>query len=188
MNTQEFVASWKQERENYLVSWFGDVQRGGKQLESMGLSDTQKEQMWQLLDTITTDIMYTLLLGLDGSAAIGNSEQQAFKIFDENGNLISDCGELESEAFEQFHGTHTDISDLQRRSLALLQKYCDDQSNHEVFSALVGAHGIAHCPHCGKSFHINSARSWNGKSRKYLPSATCLRYASTRPPPRCGAA
>ncbi|KWT68142.1 hypothetical protein APV28_3336 [Comamonas testosteroni] len=46
--------------------------------------------------------MYTLLLGLDGAASIGG-EQQTYTLHDEDGNLISDGGELEAAAWEAFH-------------------------------------------------------------------------------------
>jgi hypothetical protein len=50
-----------------------------------------------------TDSFYTILLGLDGSASIGDS-QESLKIYDENNNLISDGGNLEGYAYEYFHG------------------------------------------------------------------------------------
>ena len=42
------------------------------------------------------------LLGLDGENSIGNT-QHTYKIYDEEGNLISNCGELEASAYEYFH-------------------------------------------------------------------------------------
>lgn len=54
------------------------------------------------LDNTLTDVFYTLLLGLDGCAQIGG-EQQTFQIRDEARNLISQDGDLEAEAYEQFH-------------------------------------------------------------------------------------
>ena len=45
---------------------------------------------------------YPVLLGLDGESSIGNI-QQTYKIYDEEGSLISDCGELEASAYEYFH-------------------------------------------------------------------------------------
>ena len=164
MNAQEFVASWRDERDRYLVSLFaGSSGLAGKQLKEMGLSDSQIAQMWLLLDTITSDVMYMLLLGLDGSAAIGNSEQQTFKVHDEDGNLLSAGGDLEVEAYESFHAKSTDISALQERSLALLRDSRKDWNLHEVLAIQVGGDGIVRCPHCEKSFHISSARSWDGE-------------------------
>ncbi len=53
--------------------------------------------MWKLRGN-----RYTILLGLDGSASIGNA-QESFKIFDEDDNLISEGGDLEGIAHEYFH-------------------------------------------------------------------------------------
>ena len=53
--------------------------------------------------SIETDAFYTLLLGLDGAASIGDV-QQMYQIRDEKGNPILDSGDLEVEAWEQFHG------------------------------------------------------------------------------------
>ena len=47
-------------------------------------------------------MFYSILLGLDGEHSIGNI-QQTYKIYDEEGSLISDCGELEASAYEYFH-------------------------------------------------------------------------------------
>ena len=53
-----------------------------------------------MLNSILRDTFYTILLGLDGCAAIGNY-QQLYEIKDENGNLIS--GEIDGYAYEYFH-------------------------------------------------------------------------------------
>lgn len=45
---------------------------------------------------------YTILLWLDGEANICGI-QQPFKIYDEQGNLIAEDGDLELAAYESFH-------------------------------------------------------------------------------------
>jgi hypothetical protein len=79
----------------------GDVEVS-RDIQSMKLSPEQQLVMNLVVDKILTDTFYNLLLGLDGSASIGES-QEAYKILDEQGNLISDSGDLESEAYEHFH-------------------------------------------------------------------------------------
>ena len=61
-----------------------------------------EEQLKEVIDTLLTDVFYSVLLGLDGENSIGDT-QQIYKIYDEEGNLISDCGELEASAYEYFH-------------------------------------------------------------------------------------
>ena len=61
-----------------------------------------EEQLKEVIDTLLTDVFYSILLGLDGEHSIGDT-QHTYKIYDEEGNLISDCGELEASAYEYFH-------------------------------------------------------------------------------------
>lgn len=44
---------------------------------------------------------HNLLLGLDGEASLGNT-QITYKLYDENGNLLNECGELEAAAYRYF--------------------------------------------------------------------------------------
>ena len=105
MKAKEFVARWKAEKENLLSTYTKDSEdtHASAVIKSMDLSEEQKEKMREVIDTILTDTFYGLLLGLDGEAQIGGV-QETFKIHDSEGNLISECGELEAEAWEQFHG------------------------------------------------------------------------------------
>ena len=84
MTSDEFAKIFYIEKLNFLKSCF-------------------EEQLKEVIDTLLTDIFYSILLGLDGERSIGNI-QQTYKIYDEEGNLISDCGELEASAYEYFHG------------------------------------------------------------------------------------
>lgn len=101
MDAHEFVSCWKREKESYLSFVQSGEGLAGKQFAAIGLPPEQRAKLWAALDTALTDVFYTLLLGLDGSAQVGGT-QETFRIYDEAGNLISDCGELETEAYEQF--------------------------------------------------------------------------------------
>ena len=103
MKAQEFVAAWKREKED-LVARFTDPAGStlvAERIRSLDLSVAQREQVPAIIDAILTDVFYTLLLGLDGSASIGGI-QQAYKVYGEDGELISDCGDIEAEAAEAF--------------------------------------------------------------------------------------
>jgi hypothetical protein len=104
MDAKEFVASWKSEKSSYLQLLKSDDLLVSKQIAALGLTPIQLEQLWVLLDTVLTDTMYTLLLGLDGSASIGGT-QHAFQIRDESGNIVAASGALEDQAYEQFQGS-----------------------------------------------------------------------------------
>lgn len=105
MNASEFVSWWKRAKDE-LVDVFnqpsGETEVGHK-IASMQLNPKQTVVMHAVIDGILTDAFYTMLLGLDGAANIGGVQQQ-FQIRDESGNLISQGGLLETEAWEQFHG------------------------------------------------------------------------------------
>ena len=83
MTSDEFAKNFYLEKLNFLKSCF-------------------EEQLKEVIDTLLTDVFYSVLLGLDGENSIGNT-QQTYKIYDKDGNLISDCGELEVSAYEYFH-------------------------------------------------------------------------------------
>ena len=71
--------------------------------DKLDLNHDQKLVFREFVSTLLTDTMYTILLGLDGSASIGDGPQETYTIFDEQGNKVSECGELEAEAYEYFH-------------------------------------------------------------------------------------
>jgi hypothetical protein len=100
MNSEEFVSLFKQEKEN-LKKTFLDIDSGSLTAELIGEIDLPEEKKERIIDSILTDTFYTILLGLDGSASIGDVQEQ-FQIHDEKGNLITNGGDIEGHAFEQF--------------------------------------------------------------------------------------
>ncbi|GGG57076.1 hypothetical protein [Epilithonimonas arachidiradicis] len=106
MTAEEFVKNFYLEKQNILNSSF-DTQSEFRSLvstkiEELNLDEIETEKFKKIISNILDDTLYTILLGLDGSATIGNS-QETFKIYDEENNLISDCGDLERLAYEYFH-------------------------------------------------------------------------------------
>ncbi|UZT98632.1 hypothetical protein ODZ84_03395 [Chryseobacterium fluminis] len=106
MTTKEFVKNFYQEKQNILYSTFNYQPQYrtlvSTKIEELNLSEIQTEKLKEVISDLLTDTFYTILLALDGSASIGNS-QESFKIFDENDNLISEGGDLEGYAYEYFH-------------------------------------------------------------------------------------
>ena len=107
MTSDEFAKNFYIEKLNFLKSCFEEQPKYpsaiNTKIKEMTLDSTQQEQLKIVIDTLLTDVFYTILLGLDGECSIG-SIQQTYKIFDEDSNLISNCGELEASAYEYFHG------------------------------------------------------------------------------------
>ena len=106
MTSDEFAKNFYLEKLNILKSCFEEQPQYpsavNAKIKEMGLSNTQQEQLKDVIDTLLTDVLYSILLGLDGENSIGNT-QHTYKIYDEEGNLISHCGELEASAYEYFH-------------------------------------------------------------------------------------
>ena len=106
MTSDEFAKNFYIEKLKFLKSCFEEHPKHPSavnvKIKEMVLDSTQQEQLKEVIDTLLTDVFYTVLLGLDGESSIGNI-QQTYKIYDEEGSLISDCGELEASAYEYFH-------------------------------------------------------------------------------------
>ncbi|ABZ75139.1 conserved hypothetical protein [Shewanella halifaxensis HAW-EB4] len=104
MNANEFVQNFKKEKDYCLELYTsGEPATAVSELiKQMGLSDHQQEKMNAVIDGILNDVFYSILLGLDGCGTIGDI-QHTYKIHDENGSIISECGDLEAEAWEPFN-------------------------------------------------------------------------------------
>ena len=102
MTSDEFAKNFYLEKLNFLKSCFEEQPKYpsviNTKIKEMTLDSTQQEQLKEVIDTLLTDVFYSILLGLDGENSIGDT-QQIYKIYDEEGNLISDCGELEASAY-----------------------------------------------------------------------------------------
>ena len=105
MNATQFVGNWNDLKTELLEAFMGNGSGAevAGQIDAMGLSSEQRNQMRAVLDGVLRDTMYTLLLGLDGAASIGR-DQQRFTIADEGGNVV---GPIEEEAWKCFHGITT---------------------------------------------------------------------------------
>ena len=101
MKTEEFVKAFYSEKQNFLKEYLSEKSETEVRqlIESLNLTDQQTEIMKKILDSSFTDIFYTILLGLDGSASIGGI-QEMYDLKDENGNQLS--GEIEGYAYEYF--------------------------------------------------------------------------------------
>ena len=96
MNAKEFVSIFKKEKDIMLHEYLSmSGTRTSKLISDLKLNNEQKLVMSEIVDSLITDAFYTVLMGLDGEANIGGT-QQTYKIYDENGNLISDCGDIEA--------------------------------------------------------------------------------------------
>ncbi|MFN4162150.1 MAG: hypothetical protein ACK4FW_09290 [Stenotrophomonas sp.] len=102
MDADTFVANWYAEKEQLLAAAWAPGTASAARIASMALSPEQARQLREVLDAFATDAMYTLLLGLDGSAALGG-DQRHYTVLDEEGSVIASEGDLEAAAYAWFH-------------------------------------------------------------------------------------
>ena len=106
MTSDEFAKNFYLEKLAFLKSCFQAQPEQPSainvKIKEMALTAHQTEKLKEVIDILLDDVFYTILLGLDGESPIGNT-QQVYKIYDQDHNLISDCGELEASAYEYFH-------------------------------------------------------------------------------------
>ncbi len=103
---EEFVQEFKDLKEYLVKSYFSkasDISRISK-LEGAGFNREQIELIKGIVSESLTDALYTVLLGLEGRASICQ-HQIMYKLFDEESNELT--GEIESIAWEKFHGEST---------------------------------------------------------------------------------
>ena len=105
MTPIEFARLWHNEKDQ-LIAHFLDADSGAAvatEINALALSPGQAAGLRRVFDSALTDVMYTLLLGLDGCASIGG-RQEIYSLFAESGEQLSGNGELEEAAWEVFHG------------------------------------------------------------------------------------
>jgi len=105
MTPKDFVECFFQEKQSMLADYLRTppTTTVGQKIASLEVGSSQKARLAEILDDVLTDAFYTVLLGLDGEARIGGT-QQPFKLYDEGGTLLTDGGEIEAAAWERFHG------------------------------------------------------------------------------------
>jgi len=106
MTSDEFVKNFYLEKLKFLKSSFEQSSQYpntvNTKIKEMRLTEIQTDQLKEVMDRLLNDVFYSILLGLDGECPIGNI-QQVYSLYDEEGCLISNCGELEANAYQYFH-------------------------------------------------------------------------------------
>jgi hypothetical protein len=106
MTPEEFVKCFRREKD-WLLEMYSDPASElsvASRLAQVGSSTSEPAAVRELLNIILTDVFYTVLLALDGSASLGGV-QQPYKILDEEGHEVSSGdGTVETFAYEYFHG------------------------------------------------------------------------------------
>lgn len=103
MTGEQFVKLCYEEKKTILAEYFNPNSSSvvGKKISAITEQGISKDDLYDLLNLVLKENYYTLLLGLDGEASLCNT-QITYKLYDENGNLLNECGELEAAAYRYF--------------------------------------------------------------------------------------
>lgn len=109
MTAEEFVKEFYIERESLIEMYFQKANPNyvSNLIVGLKLNAEQEIRLKKILYASFRDLIYTILLGLDGAAKIG-TKQQLYKIFDKDGNELT-CNEIEYYAWEYFHNRADDL-------------------------------------------------------------------------------
>lgn len=108
MTSEDFVSGFYREKEN-LLKIYKSKDSGSsvtELIETLELSDKQKETLNLVLDEVLTDAFVTMLYGLDGCCSLGDKEQQQFTVLDEDNNQVcgeSQEGDIQALTYEYFY-------------------------------------------------------------------------------------
>lgn len=102
MNDREFTEEFFKLKETLVKDYCSgeEATAVSKLVESMELNSIQKDTMKQVLDLALTDALYTVLLGLEGAASIGE-KQESYKLISEDGEELTGK-DIEEHAWEIF--------------------------------------------------------------------------------------
>ncbi len=103
MTGEEFVKLCYEEKEILLKEYFDMDSESlvSEKIKSLITAGTDRQSLFDIINSTLNESYYRLLLGLDGEASLGNV-QMTYKLYDEDKNLLNECGELEAAAFQYF--------------------------------------------------------------------------------------
>ena len=133
MTAENFVKNFYLERKSLLDSYLDKTSKSdvSKLIDDLQLDVEGKERIRQILNGVLRDAFCTTLFGLDGSGSIGN-KQETFKIIDEQKNVISECGNLETIAYEYFHYNKFEFDNSQADFIATLTYLTAEQGGRKT--------------------------------------------------------
>jgi hypothetical protein len=102
MTPKQFVEGFFFEKQHLMDLYFNSNEQTAvfELIKSLDLDPERKQILKKVVDGALTDAFYTILLGLDGEAQIGN-RHEAYSLQDEEGNELTG-GEIENYAWEYF--------------------------------------------------------------------------------------
>ena len=109
MTPEEFVKNFYIERQRLVNLYFHGKEQTdvSSMIQSLNLDNEALMTVKEIILATLRDAFYTTLLGLDGEAQIGDT-QETYRLTDEQGNELTG-GQIESFAWEYFHNSKTSL-------------------------------------------------------------------------------
>lgn len=103
MTGEQFVKLCFDEKESILKEYFDEntSTEVGVRIRLLLSEGASRDALYEMVSLVLNETYYSLLLALDGEASLGGT-QMCYKIYDAEENLLNECGEIESAAFEYF--------------------------------------------------------------------------------------
>lgn len=132
MTADEFVKGFYLERQSLIDTYFNvdNKTEVSALIQSLNLDDKGTERLRQILNGSLRDTLYTILLGLDGEASIGD-KQILYKLFDEENNELTG-GEIEVSAYDYFHNNKLQIDKGEADFIATLTYLATEQGGRQA--------------------------------------------------------
>jgi len=132
MTADEFAKGFYLERQSLIDTYFNADSKTevSALIQSLNLDDKGIERLRQILNGSLRDTLYTILLGLDGAASIGD-KQTLYKLFDEENNELTG-GEIEATAYEYFHNNKLQIDKGEADFIATLTYLTTEQGGRQT--------------------------------------------------------
>lgn len=132
MTADEFVKGFYLERQSLIDIYFNSNSRTdvSELIKSLNLDEKGTERLRQILNNSLRDAFYTVLLGLDGEANIGD-KQILYKVFDEGNNELTG-GKIEIAAYEYFYNNKFQLDKGDADFIAILTYFSKEQGGRET--------------------------------------------------------
>ena len=132
MTADELVKGFYLERQSLIDTYFNADNKTevSELIKALNLDDKGTERLRQILNGSLRDTLYTILLGLDGEASIGE-KQIIYKLFDEKNNELTG-GEIEAFAYEYFQNNKFQVDQGKADFIATLTYLPSEESGRKT--------------------------------------------------------
>jgi Elongation factor Tu C-terminal domain len=132
MTPEEFVKNFYLEQKSLVDLYLSSDNETdvSKLIADLQLDEQKTERLRQILNGALRDAFYTILLGLEGEAQMGE-RQETYKIEDESGNELTG-GEIESYAWEYFHNNKFEFDNSGADFIATLTYMTTEQGGRKT--------------------------------------------------------